>query len=67
MNVTRDELNGLGTRINEMSTILAKTEERSETNEKNIDKLIKHTDALLWKVAFMMMVPMIGIFVKEFL
>jgi Na+/glutamate symporter len=37
--VTRTEVNGLGERIAKMSIILAKTETRSETNEKNIEKL----------------------------
>lgn len=37
--VSKADLDGLGVRVNKMSVVLAKTEERSENNEENIKTL----------------------------
>ncbi len=37
--VTKSDLDGLGVRVNKMSVVLAKTEERSENNEEAIKTL----------------------------
>jgi hypothetical protein len=43
--VSRDEFNGLGTRVNEMAVILSKTEERSERNEEDVKNLYDSFEA----------------------
>ncbi|GAF78724.1 unnamed protein product [marine sediment metagenome] len=42
--VTKADVDGLGIRVNKMSVVLAKTEERSENNEESIKTLTKSAE-----------------------
>jgi hypothetical protein len=76
--VSKADVDGLGVRVNKMSIVLAKTEERSEANEKNIEKLGNEfesktqiysdkADKISNRVVLGAVILVLGLFIKEFL
>ena len=74
--VSRKEVDGLGERLNKMTVVLAKTEERSEANEKNIETMTKSfdekskefsakADKISYAVVISTFLLVIGLIVKE--
>lgn len=70
--VTREEINGFGERINKMSIVLSKTEERSERNEDDIkevksslEKFGEKADKISNSVVLGSAILVIGLIIKE--